>query len=215
MAAHMLQLPVIRYWLIEVARQRGIVTIRDIAEVFGVGRQGASFARSALAKQSKELGEPFLSALIVHARTKRNTEVVLWGADNDETERERVYEYWKDRVDKQSEFVSEDIQVKASRFATVEVRPDQAAFRRRVFLKYGGKCAISDCTIEKVLDAAHKQGGIWREGHNHADDGVLLRRDLHALYDNGLLWIAEDGAVTLAPSAAEHYMQFASVTVAL
>jgi hypothetical protein len=57
----------------------------------------------------------------------------------------------------------------------------------------GGMCVISGCNVDKALDAAHKKGRSWREGHNRAEDGFLLRKDLHALYDHNLLRISEDG----------------------
>jgi hypothetical protein len=129
-----------------------------------------------------------------------------------------VYEYWRDRADVsvgESDTMAENIELKAARFASVEVRPDQAAFRRKVFLKYGGRCAISGCTIETALDAAHKPGRTWRDGHNLAEDGLLLRKDLHALYDNGLLKIDQDGSLTFDPVAAEHYADFPAVKIAL
>jgi len=90
-----------------------------------------------------------------------------------------------------------DIDVKAARFVSVEARPEQAAFRRKVFIACKGQCVISGCDVLKALDAAHKHDRDWRLGHNDAEDGYLLRKDLHALYDNNLLEITDKGEVQL------------------
>ena len=78
-------------------------------------------------------------------------------------------------------------------------------FRRNVFIAYGGACVISGCTVIQALDAAHRIGRSWRLGHNEGEDGYLLRKDLHALYDAQLLTISAKGVVALHPSIVEHY----------
>jgi hypothetical protein len=69
-----------------------------------------------------------------------------------------------------------------------ERRPEQRAFRELLMRAYGGRCAISECSEEAVLEAAHLPGRDWRR-HNLASDGILLRMDLHRLLDRGLLTI--------------------------
>jgi hypothetical protein len=71
---------------------------------------------------------------------------------------------------------------------------------------------VSGCEVPEALEAAHLVGRDWRAGHNRATDGVLLRRDLHALYDRGLLVIREDGSVTLDQKVAGHYGSFQGVS---
>jgi len=41
-----------------------------------------------------------------------------------------------------------------------------------------------------------------------ADDGILLRRDLHMLYDRGLLTISSDGHVALDTRVQGYYAEF-------
>jgi hypothetical protein len=48
-----------------------------------------------------------------------------------------------------------------------------------------------------VLEAAHLPGASWRAGADKAEHGILLRLDLHRLFDAGLLRI-EDGVVRVA-----------------
>ncbi len=74
------------------------------------------------------------------------------------------------------------------------VRPDQQPFRSILLAAYGGACAITDCKLEAVLDAAHLRD--WRES-NTVNDGILLRADLHRLLDAGLLKIGRDYRVQI------------------
>lgn len=95
--------------------------------------------------------------------------------------------------------------VPLSRFHLREVRPEQQVFRVSVFLACRGRCVISGCTVPEALEAAHLRGRDWRQGHNSRHDGILLRRDLHALYDSGLLDIDDRGIVRVAESAQQDY----------
>lgn len=89
-----------------------------------------------------------------------------------------------------------------ARYGTVELRTRQAEFRKRIFDKFGGRCPISGCDEPAALEAAHlgAKGG-WRTNQT---EGILLRRDLHALMDAGKLEII-DGVVTVQ---LEHYKQY-------
>lgn len=70
----------------------------------------------------------------------------------------------------------------------IAVRRGQPAFRKRLMEAYGGACAISGCTTGPVLEAAHITP--YRGAHtNHVKNGILLRADLHTLFDLGLLSI--------------------------
>ncbi|MDO8388522.1 MAG: DEAD/DEAH box helicase [Polaromonas sp.] len=94
-----------------------------------------------------------------------------------------------------------------ARFGSVELRTRQAEFRKNIFEKFSGRCPISGCDEPSALEAAHlgSKGG-WRTNHT---EGILLRRDLHALLDAGKLQII-DGVVSVA---SEHYQQFNGVRV--
>lgn len=94
-----------------------------------------------------------------------------------------------------------------ARFGTVELRTRQAEFRRRIFERYGGRCPISGCDEPSALEAAHLSAkGGWRTNHT---EGILLRRDLHALLDSGKLEIV-DGVVSVT---SPHYQQYNGVRV--
>lgn len=103
---------------------------------------------------------------------------------------------------------------RVARYMSVEVRQEQPAFRKAVFEAYGRRCAISGCDIPEVLEAAHLRGRDWRAGHNAAADGILLRRDLHTLYDRELLELS-DGVARFSPLVAHHYAHLDGAPVAV
>lgn len=72
--------------------------------------------------------------------------------------------------------------------ATIVRRDGQPAFRRLLLATYGGRCAISGCAIEPLIEAAHivpYRGTQTNVGCN----GLPLRADLHKLFDLHLLAI--------------------------
>lgn len=81
----------------------------------------------------------------------------------------------------------------------VAQRRGQPLFRARLLDAYGGRCAITGCTAVEVLEAAHVLP--YRGEHTHRlDNGLLLRADLHTLFDCQLLWITPEHTVALAPA---------------
>jgi len=92
--------------------------------------------------------------------------------------------------------------------AEIEYRMRQQLFRSKVGDRYGWKCAVTGFATREVLDAAHLPGKDWR-WNNEAEDGVLLRTDLHRLLDrnlaeirNGQFWL-KNGALS-GPYAQFH-----------
>ncbi|AEL08327.1 hypothetical protein XCR_3465 [Xanthomonas campestris pv. raphani 756C] len=81
----------------------------------------------------------------------------------------------------------------------VAQRRGQSFFRNQLLDAYGGRCAITGCSAKEVLEAAHilpYQG----DHTDRVDNGLLLRADLHTLFDCLLLWITPENKVALAPS---------------
>lgn len=70
----------------------------------------------------------------------------------------------------------------------VLVRRGQGRFRQNLLDIYDRKCAITGCIVEKVLDACHVVD-FSISGNNSINNGVLLRTDLHTLFDDGSLKI--------------------------
>ena len=66
--------------------------------------------------------------------------------------------------------------------ATVRTRRGQSGFRKKLLERYGPVCAVTGQCPDKVLDAAH----LYRyslNGEHHEDGGLLLRADIHRLFD--------------------------------
>jgi len=84
--------------------------------------------------------------------------------------------------------------------ASIVRRRGQPAFRQQLFAAYAGRCAITGCDVAEVLEAAHiypYQG----EETNLISNGLLLRADLHTLFDLGWLTVDADGyTVNVHPS---------------
>lgn len=70
-------------------------------------------------------------------------------------------------------------------------RRGQRAFRDALIAAYGGRCAISGCAILDVLEAAHIHPYRGPET-NKVSNGLLLRADIHTLFDCGLIAIDDE-----------------------
>jgi putative restriction endonuclease len=83
--------------------------------------------------------------------------------------------------------------------ATIVRRQGQPAFRQALMEAYGGRCAVTGCEIRALLEAAHiiPFGGV---ATNLTSNGLLLRADIHTLFDLGLLAVSDAFKVTLSSS---------------
>lgn len=72
--------------------------------------------------------------------------------------------------------------------ASIVRRRGQPEFRRKLLELYGGRCAISDCDVTEALEAAHIVPYLG-PSTNHPSNGLLLRADIHTLFDLGLIAI--------------------------
>lgn len=66
------------------------------------------------------------------------------------------------------------------------VREGQRAFRKRLLTAYQGSCAITGVAVEQALQAAHIENYRGPRSQT-ANNGVLLRADVHLLFDAHLL----------------------------
>lgn len=72
--------------------------------------------------------------------------------------------------------------------ATVVRRQGQPAFREKLTVAYSGACAITGCDVIEALEAAHIHPYRGPET-NSVNNGILLRSDIHTLFDIGLIRI--------------------------
>lgn len=81
-------------------------------------------------------------------------------------------------------------------------RQGQPLFRDTVLKAYGYRCAITNCDAVPALEAAHIIGYNGPDT-NHVSNGLLLRADIHTLFDMGLITIdTATMSVHVAPSLA-------------
>ncbi|MHC5775395.1 HNH endonuclease [Nostoc sp.] len=84
--------------------------------------------------------------------------------------------------------------------SVVVQRKGQSRFRRELLKAYQGKCAITGFAPNKVLQAAHIIPYLGSET-NHPSNGILLRVDIHILFDQHLLSIhPKSYEVVISPS---------------
>lgn len=96
---------------------------------------------------------------------------------------------------------SPDVAADGLVLGAIALRRGQSRFRQALLRAYGGRCAFSGCDAEPALEAAHiKRYAIG--GSYSLSNGLLLRSDLHTLFDLHLIAVADDGLLLLAPKLA-------------
>ncbi|PZF72576.1 HNH endonuclease [Taibaiella soli] len=80
----------------------------------------------------------------------------------------------------------DDLNLKASREVTM--RPWQRKLKDKLLNLYEGKCAITKCNIEQILQACHIKP-FAENGGSISTNGLLLRADVHLLFDAHLISI--------------------------
>jgi putative restriction endonuclease len=70
----------------------------------------------------------------------------------------------------------------------VSLRRGQVQFRDRLIRRYGCACQVSRCAFPALVEAAHVRP-YARTSDNSVDNGLLLRSDLHTLFDLALLTV--------------------------
>ena len=71
-------------------------------------------------------------------------------------------------------------------FREVRQRLGQSEFRSSIMEAYSSTCAVTGCKVEAALEAAHIHG-FADSLSNSVNNGVLLRADVHTLFDRNLL----------------------------
>ncbi len=79
----------------------------------------------------------------------------------------------------------------ASKWALRKLRRGQKNFRENLRKLYEDRCAVTGWGPSSVLDAAHIESHA-KTGINDVENGLLLRADIHSLFDDGLLVIHPD-----------------------
>lgn len=86
----------------------------------------------------------------------------------------------------------------------IKPRLGQGTFRFMITDAYERQCAISGEKVLPVLEAAHVK--LYSEGGGHSlDNGVLMRSDLHTLFDQGYLTITPERRIEVSSKIREEF----------
>lgn len=88
--------------------------------------------------------------------------------------------------------------------ASSKIRIGQGAFRLSVVAAYDGRCAVTNCSILQALEAAHIEDFSDTQ-NNDITNGILLRKDIHSLFDAGLLSFTPDYRVVISEKLKNLY----------
>lgn len=103
---------------------------------------------------------------------------------------------------------NDDKDARERRDSSIVYRRGQPQFRSDLMEAYGECCAITACDVTEALEACHIRP-YNGEKTNHVTNGLLLRADLHILFDKKLLAIdLEKKMVLLAPELKDTAYDF-------
>ncbi len=79
----------------------------------------------------------------------------------------------------------------------IEARRGSAALRARLLQDWRGRCAVTGCAIEDLLEVAHVTPAASTT--ERLGDAVVLRSDIHTLFDLGLITLDDRCRVRVSP----------------
>jgi putative restriction endonuclease len=107
-------------------------------------------------------------------------------------------------VGAKSQLVLEDPQTHYGKSVLTKVRLGQGAFRVMLTDAYLRKCAISGEKTLPVLEAAHIKP-YAESGPHFISNGLLLRSDLHKLFDSGYITVTDEFRVEVSYKIKEEF----------
>lgn len=80
-----------------------------------------------------------------------------------------------------------------------KIRRGQPRFRKNLLRIHDGRCAVTGTAVESVLEACHISPHS-STGTNHTSNGILLRSDIHDLFDDYLITFDTDLIIRTSPA---------------
>jgi HNH endonuclease len=103
-----------------------------------------------------------------------------------------------------AEIEADDSRARYGEPIAVLPRLGQGSFRLIVLDSYGRRCAFTNSPVLHVLDAAHiKPYGLG--GTHVPENGLLLRQDLHTLFDRGYVTVMPDHHVEVSQRIKQEF----------
>lgn len=90
-----------------------------------------------------------------------------------------------------NEFVPSMTDQRNTVIRSIKERRGQTKFRNALIKRYGSRCVVTGCGVLEILEAAHITP-YRGEAYNDPSNGLLLRADIHTLFDLNLMWIEPD-----------------------
>lgn len=90
-------------------------------------------------------------------------------------------------------------------FSEIAIRRGQKMFREKLLRAYGYQCAVTGCKVLDILEAAHIFP-YYGDKTDHIQNGLVLRSDIHTLFDCGLLTIdANNMSIVMSNRVSDPY----------
>lgn len=83
-------------------------------------------------------------------------------------------------------------------------RLGQQAFKAMVLAAYERRCAVTGAKVAPVLQAAHIKP-VGSGGEHRLDNGLLLRADVHIMFDRGYLSIDPSYRLAVSPRLRDEF----------
>ncbi|KAB2876388.1 MAG: hypothetical protein F9K36_02725 [Burkholderiaceae bacterium] len=84
------------------------------------------------------------------------------------------------------------------RRAAIKTRRGQSKFRVALLAAYGSKCQVTNCRVVELLEAAHITPHAELTDYA-VSNGLLLRADIHTLFDENLLAVDDNYRICVSP----------------
>lgn len=115
--------------------------------------------------------------------------------------------------DEDTEYIPQDTDRRSVVVRQINERRGQPAFRNELLKRFRNRCAVTGCAVRAVLEAAHIRP-YRGENDNNPANGLLLRSDVHTLFDLNLLGVEPDELrVEIHPDVAAEYGCFGGVVL--
>jgi hypothetical protein len=103
-----------------------------------------------------------------------------------------------------------DAVMSGHRTAAVRVRIGQPAFRRRLLAEFKDVCAFTGLAPRDVLEGAHLYS-YAANGRHHDSGGLLMRRDIHRLFDLGHIAVNPDSLLIDVDPAIHQFPSYVAL----
>ena len=130
---------------------------------------------------------------------------------------EKELDALRDELESEDEFdPNDDTDARTKTLGAIARRQGQTGFRKALLMAYYHRCAFTGCDVEQTLEAAHIRPYLG-ERTNVVENGLLLRSDLHTLFDLRLVRIKpSDMKIEISSKVkGDHYQAIAGTIMRL